>query len=201
MPSNAGPGQQAMPSPSKAIPVTRAAGMETPEISAPNSSRTTRMGTAINPSPVASSMIAARLSKRFMVLGAKARQFFRCACLTNDWLVCGFGDSVCCGPLLRRRHLRRTEFEGQLIDCAREAEWEFVALIHSGAGVQANVEGFVNGHDQRNRVRDRLLRQLPTVHREHASTALAGAGAVVFEFEHECVLARRERTADRKSGG
>ena len=43
------------------------------------------------------------------------------------------------------------------------------------------------------RVRDFLVRHLPVIHLEHAGAALAEAGAVVLEVEHDGVLARRER--------
>ncbi len=46
-----------------------------------------------------------------------------------------------------------------------------------------------------NRVRDRLAGKLLAIHRQHAGATLAGAGAVVFEVEHDRVLARLERTA------
>src|SRR5207247_58427 len=104
-------------------------------------------------------------------------------------LVRGWDEFLLNGPLFRRGHLRPAQLEGELVNRAGEPERQLVALVHSRAGIQADVEGFVNGHDQRNRVRDRLLRQLPAVHRKYASTALARAGAVVFEVEHECVFA------------
>ena len=59
--------QQATPSASNAAPATRPRGMLAPEISASSSSRTTIPGTAINANPVAASMTAVSLRKRFKV--------------------------------------------------------------------------------------------------------------------------------------
>src|SRR6266567_3873112 len=111
-------------------------------------------------------------------------------------LVCGLGDRICRGLLFLRRHLRRTELDGQLVDAPGELKRQLVALVHARAGVQANVEGFVNGHEQRNRVRDRLLGHLLPIHCEYASATLAWTGAVVFEVEYQRVLARRERLTE-----
>src|SRR5882724_4813502 len=75
-------------------------------------------------------------------------------------LVCAFFS--CFFPCLQlcRRHLRRAEFVGQLINRAGELKWQRVAFIHSRAGIASDVEGLGNGHHDRNGVRDRLLGQL-----------------------------------------
>ncbi|MGO9577795.1 MAG: hypothetical protein ACLP2P_00115 [Desulfobaccales bacterium] len=62
------PGQHAIPSESKPKPATRLRGRLAPEISPPSSSRTTTEGAAINASPVAASMMAVSVSKRFIAL-------------------------------------------------------------------------------------------------------------------------------------
>src|SRR5207244_12387413 len=81
--------------------------MLAPVISASSSKRTTMAGTAINPSPVAASIMAVNLSKRFMAFGAKGGYFSR--------LVCGEGDCLYGGLLFLRGYLRRAEFECHLV--------------------------------------------------------------------------------------
>ena len=110
-------------------------------------------------------------------------------------LVRGKGESFLHGPLFCRRHLGRAEFEGQLVDRAGEAEWQLVTVVHSCARVAADVEGLVDGHEDWNRVRDRLFSQFLAVHCEYTGATLAGAGTVIFEVEDERVLAGRERLA------
>src|SRR5712671_1424153 len=104
-------------------------------------------------------------------------------------LVHGFADSFCSGLLLRRRHLRRPEIKGQLVDFAGEAERELVTLVHRRAGIDPNVEGLVDGHHQWNRVRDLVTGQRLAIDRKYASAALAGPRPIVFEVEHDRVLA------------
>src|SRR5439155_3673251 len=179
--------QQATPNASSATPATRPRGMLAPVISASSSKRTTMAGTAINPSPVAASIMAVNLSKRFMAFGAKGGYFSR--------LVCGEGDCFYGGLLFLRGYLRRPEFEGQLVNRASEAERQRVAVVHPRTGIDANVESLVNGHHQRNRMLECLAGQFLAVNRKHAGAAFAGAGTVVFEVEDERVLARCERLA------
>src|SRR5207247_3524373 len=62
------PGQQPTPNASKAMPVTRAAGLATPVNSAPNSSHPTSDGTISSASPVAASATAATVSTFFTQL-------------------------------------------------------------------------------------------------------------------------------------
>src|SRR5208282_2419388 len=94
-------------------------------------------------------------------------------------------------------HLRRAEFEGQLVDRAGELERRLVAMVDAGAGIESNVEGLIKGHQQRNRVLDGLLVQLLAIHREHSGAAFAGAGSIVFEIKLDGVLARLELAAKR----
>ena len=62
------------------------------------------------------------------------------AILVFRYADCFFNDLMVRG----RRELRRAEFDGQLVKLAREAEGHLVILVvHSGAGVHADVEAFV----------------------------------------------------------
>src|SRR5206468_12450 len=163
--------------------------MVAPDISASSSNRTTMAGTAINPSPVAASMIAVSLSKRFMAFREKGKRPFQAACLADiSRLIRGFGDRICCGLLLLRRHLRRPELKGQFVDCAGELKRKGVAVVDSRPGVASDVERLVDGHKDGNRVRDLLFGQFLAIDREHTSATLARAGAVIFEIEDERVL-------------
>src|SRR5690349_12202916 len=110
-------------------------------------------------------------------------------------LVAGFGASVLDDPPLVARNLRRSELERQLVDLAGELERQLVAVVHAGAGINADVEGLVDRHDERDRVRDRLAGNLLAVNGQHAAAALAIAGPVIFEIERDGVLARLERRA------
>src|SRR5262249_22336156 len=98
-------------------------------------------------------------------------------------------------PLLVARYLRRSKLERQLVDLAGELERQLVAVIHARAGINADVEGLVDRHQERNRVRDRLAGNLLAVYRQHAGAALAKAGAIILEIEHDGVLAGFERGA------
>src|SRR5438874_720078 len=75
--------KQATPSASKAAPATRPRGMLAPEISAPSSSRTTTAGRAVNPTPVAASMMAVGVRKRLIMFRAKGRRQPLTACLAD----------------------------------------------------------------------------------------------------------------------
>ncbi len=92
------------------------------------------------------------------------------------------------------RQLRRPELEGELVELAGEAERHLVVLVvHGRARIDAHVEGFVDRHEERNGVRDFLGGDFLVVHLQDAGAAFAEAGAIVFEVEHDGVLARRER--------
>src|SRR4029077_12756595 len=62
------------------------------------------------------------------------------------------------------------------------------------ASINAYVEGFVNGHNHRDRVRNRFARYFLAVYREHAGATLAGARSIVLEVKDDGVLAGPERT-------
>ena len=92
------------------------------------------------------------------------------------------------------RRLRRPKLERQLIELPGEAERHLVILvINGGTRVDAHVKSFVDGHDERNGVRDFPGGDVLIVDPQDASAAFAESRAIVFEFEHEGVLARRER--------
>src|SRR5206468_9947765 len=152
--------QQATPSASNAAPATRPRGMLAPEISAPSSSRTTIVGTAIKANPVAASMMAVSVRKRFIMFRAKGRRLLHClprGYLVSQRLVRGKGESFLRGLLFRRRQLRWAELEGELVDCPGEAKRQCVAVVHRRSGIHSDVEGFVDGHHQWDRVLDRLF--------------------------------------------
>jgi len=65
-----------------------------------------------------------------------------------------------------------------------------VLVVHRRARVDADVEGLVNDHEERNRVRDLLAGDVLAVHLQDTGAALAKAGSVVFEVEYDSVLAR-----------
>ena len=62
-----------------------------------------------------------------------------------------------------------------------------------GAGIAADVEGFVDRHEERDGVRNLLVGDFLAVHLQHAGAALAEAGSVVGEVEDDGVLTGRER--------
>lgn len=65
MPADGGPGQQAIAKAIRAIPVTRATAIATPEGCSPSSKCTTSDGATSNPNPVAASAAAAKGSTFF----------------------------------------------------------------------------------------------------------------------------------------
>jgi hypothetical protein len=66
MPSSAGPGQQAIPNATRAIPATYATGVATPTSSSPSNSCPTKDGTTSKAIPVAISARAAKVSTFFI---------------------------------------------------------------------------------------------------------------------------------------
>src|SRR5271165_3361886 len=109
-------------------------------------------------------------------------------------LVPGLGEPCRNGLSVRGRQLLRPEIEGHLGDFAREAERHLIiVVVHSGAGVHADVEGFVHRYEERNGARNLLVGDFLAVHLQHARAALSNARAVIGEVEHNGVLARRER--------
>src|SRR5664280_1371382 len=71
-------------------------------------------------------------------------------------LVCGFGKYCCSLLLLLCRHLRWTKLIVQLVYGSSELEGNVIGEVHRCTGIDPDVEGLVNGHEQRNGVRDRL---------------------------------------------
>src|SRR5436190_24241272 len=70
-------------------------------------------------------------------------------------LVVQSSDGFGLGLLVLSRHLVRPEFVGQLVNRPGKVEGQRVAVVHPRAGIAADVEGLVEGHEDRNRVRDR----------------------------------------------
>src|SRR5262249_20092751 len=90
--------------------------------------------------------------------------------------------------------LRRPELETKLVDLASEAERHLVILVvNGGAGIDSHIEGLVYRDEKWNSVRDLACRMFFIVHSQNARTALAEPGSIVFEVEHDGVLARPER--------
>ena len=83
MPINGGPGQQAIPKPTKPIPATRATGMATLVNSTPNNNRPTSAGTMSNANPVAASATAAKINTFF--IAPISLNLFRACELCCSW--------------------------------------------------------------------------------------------------------------------
>src|SRR5262245_6909844 len=179
MPTIGGPGQQASPKATNAMPVTRATGIATPASSAPNSNCPTNDGTISNANPVATSATAAKI-RTFFIIPTTASI---CAC------------KPVCLLLLSYRFLLRFEFEGQLINLASELEWNVIAVLQQcdpSARVLADVEVFVLRERDRGGVLQGILRYLLAIHRQHTRATLAQTRTVGLEVEHDGVLARRQ---------
>ena len=86
------------------------------------------------------------------ILGARfPTKTFRCCLLAC--LIPGSGDCCSNDLAVRGGQLLRAEFEGQLVELAREAEGHLVVLVvYSGAGVHADVEGLVSWQQERDRL-------------------------------------------------
>src|SRR6476661_5302166 len=105
---------------------------------------------------------------------------------TLSCLIVCFSEVALDDLMVIARQLRRPELPG-------EAERHLVVLIiHRGPRVDTHVESFVNGHDERNGVRDFPGGDVLIVHPQDASAAFAESRAIIFEVEHEGVLARCE---------
>ena len=88
-----------------------------------------------------------------------------------------------------------------LSSVAGEAERHLVVVVvDRRAGIDADVEGLVDRHQERDGVRDLLAGDLLAVDLQHAGAALAEAGSVVGEVEHDRVLARRRAPPGLPSG-
>src|SRR5271165_3703080 len=93
------------------------------------------------------------------------------------------------------RHLFRTKLVRELVDLAGEAERKFVAVVHRRARVAPDVKRFIDGHQYRNGVGDRLCGHQLAINRQYTGAALARAGAVILEVEYNRVLAGLEGIA------
>ena len=89
--------------------------------------------------------------------------------------------------------LRWPEFEGELVQLSGKTERNLIILVVYGrTSVDADVKGFVDGHEERNGVRDFSGSNVLIVHPQDAGAAFTEARPVVFEVEHDGVLARRK---------
>src|SRR4029077_11819245 len=107
--------------------------------------------------------------------------------------------------LVLRRQLRWLYRDRQLVDLACERERDLIiAIIHRRTGFRANVESFVDWQNQRHRALHFLRRNDVAVHSQGSGAATADsahvvegkrseAETVVFEIEHDGVLAGRKR--------
>src|SRR6516164_1244388 len=90
-------------------------------------------------------------------------------------------------------HLRRDELDRQLVELAGEAERRLVVIVvYPRASIHPDVEGLIDGHEERNGMWDALAGYFLAVHRQRAGAALAEAGTVVFEVEQDGMLAGRK---------
>src|SRR5271166_5255661 len=142
----------------------------------PKSRRATRSGTAIKATPVAASIAADNLASvlvfidSFTLRGGAANPEMAAPLVTvcggslrPDRLVVHPGHCVVHFLLVFCRQLRRPQLVVQLVDRASEGKRHFVAEIHRRTGIEPDVKGFVDRHQQRNGVLDRLAGDLFTV--------------------------------------
>src|SRR5208337_4262391 len=99
-------------------------------------------------------------------------------------LVLGSGEHHRSLSFVLRRQLLRPELIVQLVDRSRKAEWDVIREVHRRAGIESDVKGLVNGHEQWNRVRDRFACDFVAIHRQHTRASLGGARSVILEVEH-----------------
>src|SRR5262249_57249501 len=96
--------------------------------------------------------------------------------------------------LVIARQLRWPKLERQLVQLSIEAERHLIVLVLDWcSGINAHVEGFVDGHEEWRCVWDFICRNILAVHAQDARTALAETGAVVLEVERDGVFAGSER--------
>src|SRR5271166_5475966 len=109
-------------------------------------------------------------------------------------LVLGDGDCFRRLLVVLRCKLRRPEAKGQLVDRAGEGKRHLiVVVVHSGAEIDANVEGFISHFQEGDRVCLLPCGNGLAVHLQYAAAALGDARTVIGVIEHDRVLARRER--------
>jgi hypothetical protein len=91
---------------------------------------------------------------------------------------------------LRSSLVSRTgpQLVGEFGDLAIEAERQLIILVfYRRAGIDADVEGLVDRHKERDRVWNLPVSDLPAINLEHASAALAKTGTIAGEVEHDSV--------------
>src|SRR5262245_63578710 len=109
---------------------------------------------------------------------------------TQGQLILGSSQPPLNGPLYGFGELLRPELEGQLVERAGEPERHLIIpVVHRSARIDADVERFIDGHQERDGVRDFFRRDFLAIDFQDAGAALAKAGTVVFEIKCNLVLA------------
>src|SRR5262245_41741923 len=104
------------------------------------------------------------------------------------------GARVLDGLLIIAGELHWSKLEGELVKLAGEAERRLVVfVVNRRARIDAHIEGFIDGQEEWDSVRDLVGGNFLVIHLEDAGASLAKAGAIVFEVEDDGMLARRER--------
>src|SRR5882672_4364961 len=161
------------------MPKHRPSIVPTPETSAPSSNLTTIAGPIIRARPVPTSTTAAKA--RIFLKALKLASFTRTVRTASPpwgslpaprgmtrsaargdaadpsaprpYLISRPGDRIPHLPLVLFGQLRRSEFDGQLVDLAVECERHLVVLfVHRRAGVNPDVKGLVSHLKERDRV-------------------------------------------------
>jgi hypothetical protein len=93
--------------------------------------------------------------------------------------------------LIVARELRRPQFESELIELASEPERHLIVLVvHWRACIDAYIEGFVDGQEERSGMGSCVVSDFLVIHLQDARAALAESWPIIFEIEHDGVLAR-----------
>src|SRR5271166_2311868 len=109
-------------------------------------------------------------------------------------LVLGDGDRFRGLLVVLRSKLRRPEAIGQLVDRAVEGKRHLiVVVVHSGAEINADVEGLVSHFQEGDRVWLLPCGNYLSVHLQYTAAALGDARTVIGVVEHDRVLARGKR--------
>src|SRR4051812_29344942 len=87
----------------------------------------------------------------------------------------------------------RPEFDGQFVDLAVERERQLIVRVHSGAGVEPDIESLVGHLQESDRVGLLAGGDDLSVHFQFTAAALGNAGPVISVVERDGVLAGRQR--------
>ena len=82
---------------------------------------------------------------------------------------------VLCDFALLGREPFWPELECQLVDAAGKLKRQLVTIVHARAGIAADVEALIDGHQKRNRVLDRFPRQFLAIDSEYTGASLLSA--------------------------